>query len=291
VPRKIIRLIPLLLCLVGIALIAYPYVSDWYYKNSVGNQVVTYEQDVANEDEATIAAVRAEAEDYNRRLASSYVVVTDPFDPSSSIVTNEEYQSLLNLRGDGIMATLYVPKINIGLPVFHGTESTALENGVGHMSSTSLPIGGPSSHSVLAGHNGLPSKKIFDDLDQLEPGDYFIIRVLGEDHAYRVTSKETVLPNDTSSLFIQDGKDLCTLVTCVPYGINTHRLLVHAERCEVPQDWLDRGSGDVLDAAKKATYKPLLYLVLLCAVIALVFILINRRSSRRKEEHAKSRSG
>ena len=121
-----------------------------------------------------------------------------------------------------------------------------MTHAVGHVPNSSLPVGGPSTHAVLAGHTGLPSAVIFDALDKLGVGDYFVIRVLGEEHAYRVTSTEVVLPDDASSLGIRDGEDLVTLVTCTPYGVNSHRLLVHAERCDVPQDWIDRKAGGQL---------------------------------------------
>ena len=283
-PKKLTRYLPIALALLGIALILYPYVSDWYYKGKLSSQVKSYDTTVEKQDDSEIAAEMEEAKAYNERLADSYVVVTDPFDPDANVVTYEEYQSLLDVDGNGMMATLYIPKINVALPVFHGTEGDVLESGVGHMASTSLPVGGPSTHAVLAGHNGLPSIRIFDDLDKLEPGDYFIIRVLGEDHAYRVTSTETVLPDETSSLFIQDGKDLCTLITCVPYGINTHRLLVHAERCEVPQEWLDQGSDEVITDSQEASRRPLIIFTILGLAIALVLFLISRRRSNQRQE-------
>jgi sortase A len=290
VPKKLTRYLPLAIAILGIALILYPYVSDWYYKGKLSSEVESYDATVEKQDDSEIEAEMEEAQAYNERLADSYVVVTDPFDPDASIVTYDEYQNLLNVDGSGMMATLYIPKIDVALPIFHGTESVVLQSGVGHMATTSLPVGGPSTHAVLAGHNGLPSIRIFDDLDQLEPGDYFIIRVLGEDHAYRVTSKETVLPDETSSLFIQDGKDLCTLVTCVPYGINTHRLLVHAERCEVPQEWLDQGSDDVIAASQEASRRPLIIFTMVGLAIALLLFLLSRRGSK-QEEKAESEAG
>ena len=283
-PKKLTRYLPLAIAILGIALILYPYVSDWYYKGKLSSEVESYDATVEKQDDSEIEAEMEEAQAYNERLADSYVVVTDPFDPDASIVTYDEYQNLLNVDGSGMMATLYIPKINVALPIFHGTEGDVLESGVGHMATTSLPVGGPSTHTVLAGHNGLPSIRIFDDLEQLEPGDYFIIRVLGEDHAYRVTSIETVLPDETSSLLIQDGKDLCTLVTCVPYGINTHRLLVHAERCEVPQEWLDQGSDDVIAGSQEDSRRPLIIFTIVGLAIALVLFLLSRRRSDKELE-------
>ena len=131
-----------------------------------------------------------------------------------------------------VMDGHFVPNISFGVDFLRAVKE-----------STSLPVGGASTHAVLAGHNGLPSVKIFDRLDELEPGDYFVIQVLGEDHAYRIYDIETVLPEETQSLVIQQGRDLCTLVTCTPYGVNTHRLLVHAERCDVPDEWLNKDAA------------------------------------------------
>jgi sortase A len=228
-----------LLALAGIAAILYPYASDYLARReqaAVGERqqdVVAQapKQDLADEWEA--------AREFNRRQLEGRVVVSDPFDPNNSTPSDEEYAEVLNLAGDGVMGQLVIPSIGVNLPIYHGVSDDQLLRGVGHLPTTSLPIGGPSTHCVLAGHTGLPSAKILGDIDQLKEGDWFIIRVLGEDHAYRVTGTEVVLPTETQSLVTQDGKDLVTLVTCTPYGVNTHRLLVHAERCEVPQEWLD----------------------------------------------------
>lgn len=237
------RILAAILLVVGIAAILYPYASD--YLNRAQQAQVAQNQDdaVAQQAPEDLSAAWQAAEDFNRRLLEGRVVVTDPFDPANQQPSDREYQSVLNLAGDGVMAELVIPKIDLDLPVYHGVEEDGMLHGVGHLPSTSLPIGGPSTHCVLAGHTGLPSARIFEDLDQLQPGDWFVIRVLGEDHAYRVTSTEVVLPTETDSLCVQDGKDLVTLVTCTPYGVNTHRLLVHAERCDVPPEWYDR-DGD-----------------------------------------------
>lgn len=227
-----------MLALAGIAAILYPYASDYLARReqaAVGERqqdVVAQapKQDLTDEWEA--------AREFNRRQLEGRVVVSDPFDPNNSTPSDEEYAEVLNLAGDGVMGQLVIPSIGVNLPIYHGVSDDQLLCGVGHLPTTSLPIGGPSTHCVLAGHTGLPSAKILGDIDQLKEGDWFIIRVLGEDHAYRVTGTEVVLPTETQSLVTQDGKDLVTLVTCTPYGVNTHRLLVHAERCEVPQEWL-----------------------------------------------------
>ena len=151
---------------------------------------------------------------------------------------------VLNVAGDGVMGELFIPSISVDLPIYHYTTDETLAHGVGHVVNTSVPIGGPSTHAVLAGHTGLPSARLFDRLEELKTGDYFIIRVLGEDHAYKVTSTEVVLPEEVMSLSVEEGKDQVTLVTCTPYGVNTHRLLVHGERCEVPDAWKNGSNAE-----------------------------------------------
>lgn len=230
--------------LLGIALLAYPFVSNALLDSAQGKVLHTQQDAVANSSEEDLSAAREFALQYNRDLVGSRTVVTDPFDETALRPTDGSYDEALNIAGDGVMGTLYIPRIHVEEPIYHTVDNDVLQKGVGHLEETSLPIGGPSSHCVLSGHTGLPSGKIFDDLDRLEVGDYFIIQVLGEDHAYRIYDIETVLPDETQSLVIQPDRDLCTLVTCTPYGVNTHRLLVHGERCDVPAEWLDRDADE-----------------------------------------------
>ena len=239
-------LVASLVIALGLAMIAYPFASD--YLNRREQAKVTQDlEHVTNETPAEdLSAQMERAVDYNERLVSGSAYVVDPFDPDAPKTSDEEYVSLLNLAGNGVMGSIAIPRIGVDLPIYHGVEGEGMMHAVGHVPNSSLPVGGPSTHSVLAGHTGLPSAVIFDALDKLGVGDYFVIRVLGEEHAYRVTSTEVVLPDDASSLGIRDGEDLVTLVTCTPYGVNSHRLLVHAERCDVPQDWVDRKTGGQL---------------------------------------------
>lgn len=257
--------------LVGVALIAYPLVSNVMNQSREHGVVESTADTISGLNEETLVSERERALEYNRQLLDGRAVVTDPFDPDAERPTDEDYNAVLNLAGDGVMGTLNIPAIHLELPIYHTVDSSVLEHGVGHLEGTSLPIGGESSHCVLSGHTGLPRMKIFDNLDQLEVGDYFIISVLGEDHAYQVTSTEVVLPDETDSLVIQEGKDLCTLVTCTPYGVNTHRLLVHAERCEVPEEWLNKGDttfpAGYSDPPDKALLPSVLIGLLLAALI------------------------
>ena len=277
-PRKISAssrrniILACLALLAGVLCVAYPIVSNALQQAVQGKVVSVQQEEVASTSEEDLSAYRQAAVDYNNRLLNGRAVVTDPFDPDAQRPTDEDYENVLNLKGDGVMGTITIPKIHVNLPIYHGTSDEVLAEGVGHLEGTSLPIGGESTHAVLSGHTGLPSMKIFDNLDQLEVGDYFVITVLGEDHAYRVTSTEVVLPDQTDSLTIQPGKDLVTLVTCTPYGVNTHRLLVHAERCEVPEEWLDKGDAEFPAGYSEPADPALLPSVLLGIALAAAVI-------------------
>ena len=277
-------IVAVLALLIGVVFIAYPFVSDAQNQARERDVVHTNATFVSNTDEATLAAEREQAITYNQQLLDGRAVVTDPFDPDAERPTDEDYDNVLNLSGDGVMATINIPKIHVELPIYHTTDTDVLEHGVGHLEGTSVPIGGESTHCVLSGHTGLPSMKIFDNLDQLEVGDYFVISVLGEDHAYRVTSVEVVLPDETDSLVIEQGRDLCTLVTCTPYGVNTHRLLVHAERCELPAEWLDKGDADFpsgyTEPPDKALLPSVLLGLLLAALVFGAYVLVSKLRSR-----------
>ena len=285
-------IVAVLALLVGAAFIAYPFVSDAVSQAREREVVETTIQSVYNTDEATLEAERERAYEYNKRLLDGRAVVTDPFDPDAERPNDEDYNEALNLSGDGVMCTINIPKIQLELPVYHTTDESVLSHGVGHLQGTSLPIGGDSSHCVLSGHTGLPTMKIFDNLDQLEVGDYFVISVLGEDHAYEVTSIEVVLPDETDSLVIERGRDLCTLVTCTPYGINSHRLLVHAERCEIPDEWLNKGDADFPSGYTAPPDKALLPSVLLGLALAAgiigLWLLVSWLRRKNREEEAPS---
>ncbi len=238
--RGVPVLLAALIVVAGLCMIAYPFASDYLNKLEQAKVTQNLTQTIAETPQEDLSAFMQQARDYNARLLAGSTYVIDPFDPDAPAATNEEYADCLNLNGDGVMGQIAIPSINVNLPIAHGTEGSGMDHGVGHVVNTSLPVGGASTHAVLAGHTGLPSAIIFDNLGKLAVGDYFVIQVLGEDHAYRVTSTEVVLPDDTTSLGVKEGEDLVTLVTCTPYGVNSHRLLVHAERCEVPRDWADR---------------------------------------------------
>lgn len=236
--KKIIPAIAALL--IGLGMLLYPYVSNTINQYRQSSIAVAQEEAVVQSDDSLLEAERARASEYNQALLEGKALVTDPFDPDRKQMGTEDYENILNLNGDGVMAVIIVPSIGLKLPIYHGTSEEVLQKGVGHLERTSLPVGEPSAHVVLSGHTGLPSMEVFDKLDRLNVGDYFIVRVLGEDCAYTITGVETVLPEETGSLAIVPGKDLITLITCTPYGVNTHRLLVHAERTDIPQEWYEQ---------------------------------------------------
>lgn len=233
------KIIPALIILAGGVLVAYPWISEYVYQHNVGSLVEVYQDDTASLTEAEKAQVLADAVAYNEALLESNIVLTDPFSLEDAAGTEYSYESTLNYNGNGIMAFIDIPEIDVYLPIYHGTSDTVLEKGVGHLENTSLPVGGESTHCVLSGHTGLNSARLFTDLTALEEGDLFFIDVLDETLAYEVVEIQVVEPDDVSSLSIQEGRDLVTLVTCTPYGINSHRLLVTGERTEYSEEAYD----------------------------------------------------
>ncbi len=288
--KKLSIIAAILAFVIGIGLVAYPSVSNWLNQIEQ-DKVKNHQQQVVGESSpSTLEQAKQAAIDYNNNLSTGKSVVVDPFDPTKANASTEDYVSVLNLAGDGVMGQLVIPSIGVDLPIYHGTDEKDLVHGVGHLEGTSVPIGGKSTHAVLAGHTGLPSATIFDRLDQMKEGDYFIIQVLGEAHAYRVIGTQVVLPEETDSLLVQPGKDLATLVTCTPYGVNTHRLLVTGERSELP-DWWTAGDH-ALDRTKASpgfTISPLVGgtiagTVLALAAMAAAYVVYRRRQRNRQLE-------
>lgn len=212
---------------VGILIAAYPFVSNYLMSKNLDSEVQTYinlsSQITSDEYDEELER----AEEYNKSLVGG-VGIGDPF--GGDTVENEEYNDLLNLDGTSVIACIEIPAINVKYPIYHGTSYETLQKGIGHMSNTSLPIGGIGSHAVLTGHTGLSDAKLFTDIDKLEIGDVFYIYVLNRTLAYRIDQIEVVEPSDTALLQIDPDEDYVTLVTCTPFGLNTHRLLVRGTR-------------------------------------------------------------
>ena len=180
-------------------------------------------------DDSELLKAKELANAYNRALVPG-ASTEDAYSQESLLAASADYDSQLDLAGNSIMGYVKIPKISVNLPIYHGTENDSLERGIGHLLGSSLPVGGESTHTILSGHSGMASQKMFTDLEQLTSGDVFYLHVLNETLAYQVVEINTVLPYDTSLLGIAPGEDLCTLVTCTPYGVNTHRLLVRGSR-------------------------------------------------------------
>ena len=221
----------ILVFLAGISLLAYPVVSNLLYEKEQEELMEHYDS-IAGEKMTTDeqAEELQECRDYNRGLLQGGVLLTDPFDMSQLDPSAMPYAGLLNMDQEGGMAYLRIPAIDVELMIYHGTEEEVLQKGVGHLQGSSLPVGGAGTHCVLSAHTGLNDKKLFTDLDQLENGDLFYIHVLGEILAYQVDQIRVVLPEETEDLKINTREDYVTLVTCTPYGISTHRLLVRGTR-------------------------------------------------------------
>ena len=211
---------------VGLSLLLYPTVSDWWNSFYQSRAISSYVEAVADIDDASYDELLAQAQAYNEALAQTGINWT-PTDEELAV-----YNGLLSVESGGIMGYIEIPAIDVHLPIYHGTSNAVLQTGVGHIEGSSLPVGGPSTHTIVSGHRGLPSAKLFTDLDQLQVGDLFMLYVLDETLTYEVDQILIVEPDDLSSLAIVDGMDYCTLVTCTPYGINTHRLLVRGHRVD-----------------------------------------------------------
>ena len=215
--------------LLALGITLYPLISNWYNERHQSEIHTQYEEIIDKIDDTELLEARAAAAAYNATLVPG-TQSGNSFSQEAIREAAENYDSLLNMAGDGIMGYVEIPMIRVDLPIYHGTETETLDVGIGHLLGTSLPVGGESTHSVLTAHSGMATQKLFSDLDQLEYGDVFYLQILGETLAYQVDSINTVLPHDTTHLGITEGADHCTLVTCTPFGVNTHRLLVRGSR-------------------------------------------------------------
>ena len=221
-----ITILLVLILLVGLSLLLYPSVSDYWNSLHQTRAIATYAENVAKLDNNQYDQLWEEARAYNEALRFR----SNPYFLSEE--QKAQYESLLDVSGLGVMGYIEIPSIDCSLPIYHGTEESVLQIAVGHLKWSSLPVGGESTHCVLSGHRGLPSAKLFTNLDKLQAGDIFLLRVLDEVLTYEVDQILIVEPQETGALRIEKGKDYCTLVTCTPYGINTHRLLVRGHRID-----------------------------------------------------------
>ena len=227
--QRITNLILILILLIGLSLLLYPTVSNWWNSMHQSRAISSYSEAVSLVDPAVFEDARSAAQSYNASI---------PNDIARFKMSDEDreiYNRTLNLAGDGIMGILEIPSLHVQLPIYHGTSEAVLQVAIGHIEGSSLPIGGEGTHCALSGHRGLPSARLFTDLDQLVAGDTFLIQVLDETLTYEVDQISIVLPHEMQDLDLAEGEDYCTLITCTPYGINTHRLLVRGRRIETAE--------------------------------------------------------
>ena len=277
---KIVNIFIALVFFVGAGIFTYPTISDLWnqYRNAL--LVSKYNSSVENLSNDQYDKLWQDAEEYNAEHPTN--VIVDAFSEEDDYVLSHPYDEVLDPNGDGLMGSIEIPKLDVVLAIYHGLGKDVLEKGVGHVEGTSLPIGGESTHAVLAGHRGLPSAKIFTDLDQMEEGDIFLIHVLDKTLAYKVDQIKTVLPEETSELDTIPGEDHVTLVTCTPYGVNSHRLLVRGIRT----DYVEEETEEEPTMQKLAKIDPMkIMLVGLAVLIILIIIiyLVVRRKSRKKK--------
>ena len=228
--RKILTLVlAAILFLLSLGLTLYPVISNFVNQKYASEIHTAYQEVIEQTDNSELLKARELAVSYNRAITPGSTT-EEAYSQEALLAASEDYDSQLNIGADGIMGYVEIPKISVNLPIYHGTGNDSLDRGVGHLLGSSLPVGGEDTHCILTGHSGLASQKMFTDLEQLEVTDVFYLNVLGETLAYQVEEINTVLPHDTSLLGITSGEDYCTLVTCTPYGVNTHRLLVRGTR-------------------------------------------------------------
>ena len=258
-----INIILVLVLFVGLSLLLYPTVSDYWNSFHQTRAITTYAEEVADLNEEEYERLWNVAQDYNRALAQRgiHFVLTDE--------QIEEYEQMLDVSGLGVMGYIEIPEIRCSLPIYHGTDEAVLQIAIGHLEWSSLPVGGENSHCVLSGHRGLPSAKLFTNLDQLKEGDVFMLRVLDEVLTYEVDQIRIVEPQEVDDLQIENGKDYCTLVTCTPYGINTHRLLVRGHRIENIED-----SDSIHVTADAIQIEPLLVAPIVAIPILLILLIL-----------------
>lgn len=264
----------IIMFLIGLSLLLYPSFSDYWNSLHQTRAIAGYAETIAQVDDERYEALLTEADDYNRALVQTEgnpLIMTD--------AKRAEYESLLDMSG-GIMGYIEIPKIKVSLAIYHDTSESALQIGVGHIPGTSLPVGGESTHCVLSGHRGLPSARLFTDLDEMEEGDLFMLHVLDETLTYEVDQIRIVEPWEVETLRITEGMDYCTLVTCTPYGINTHRLLVRGHRVENQEETKSvRVTADAI-RVEPVIVAPLAAVPMLLLLLAVLLVKTRKKKVR-----------
>lgn len=267
-----------LLLLLAVGLIVYPFIANYIYENRADSIVASAEASMEEiQDDEEIAEIAA-ANEYNQVISSGRVILTDPFEADVLSEDVSDYNSLLCVTDDGVMGFVEIPSIDLMIPIYHGTSDAVLEKGAGHLQGTSLPVGGESTHTVITGHTGLSNAKLFTDLTELEEGDIFFLKTVGRKLAYEVDQIKVVEPTVMHDLQIIPGGDYCTLLTCTPYGVNSHRLLVRGVRTDYEEVIEKKETFEVKPTESKwmSEYKNALYLSIVCFVVGMVLLFVYR---------------
>ncbi len=268
----------ILLLIMGLGIMCYPWISNMINKKEQ-TKVINEYQKISLDYKSKISSLIEEARVYNKSLTSSTItdVFTNPKEKES-----KEYKNILNIGKDGVMAYIEIPKIKENIPIYHGTSTKTLQKGVGHLEGSSYPVGGESTHAILSAHRGLPSAKLFTDLDQLEKGDEFYIHILEETLAYEVDKIEVIEPFETEKLALEPGFDYVTLLTCHPYAINTHRLLVRGKRVEYKKENVEKNASLTAVGNSDVIFK-IGFLLAMAIVISIIYFLIKISIESKKE--------
>lgn len=280
--KKNYNLFLILMFLIGFSLLTYPIISNYINSFSQSKAVSTYESELLNMDTNDYLSYWEDANKFNNTAINE----------TQWLFLNDEnknwYYKTLDVTGNGMIGYIEIDKLGLKLPIYHGTGEEVLQSGIGHIEGSSLPVGGEGTHCLLSGHRGLPSAILFSDLDQLEVGDKFLIHILGETLTYQVYEVNIILPNEVSSLELEKGLDLCTLITCTPYGVNSHRLLVHGNRIENDE------TIEILNISANALKVDLIFVIPFIAipfllVLFVVFIISDVAKKNKKKIEMKER--
>lgn len=284
------RLARLLVILLGIGILVYPSLSEYLSELNGSRATASYDDSVLQMEQAHLDDLLAQAQEYNRQQAQVSAGQVLQSDADGNPITPESYWDLLNVDSAGMMGYIEIPKLSTTIPIYHGTSEAVLQVGIGHLQNTSLPVGGESTHAALSGHRGLPTRSLFTDLDKMEIGDRFYIKILNETLCYTVDQILTVLPSEMEALAIEEGRDYVTLITCTPYGINSHRLLVRGVRTPYDPQQHQAEKEEVLPLWQRM---PMQYRHMLIGAAVLVLVLFLRGlillifkfRKRRKQRH------
>ena len=274
---KISDILFVLFIIIGLFIMSYPFIAERLSLIKYGNIIVDYNEKVKKI--SMFDSYFEEAERYNKTINNLSII--DSFSRDVEYNYDQEYLKLLNINNDGVMGYLKIPKLGCEIPIYHGTSENVLQNGAGHFEGSSLPVGGKGTHAVISAHSGLPSARLFSDLDQLKIGDMFYIYVYDRVLAYKIDEIVTVLPSEVDRLKIEDGKDYVTLLTCTPYAVNTHRLLVRGSRVEYNKKVLEN-----IKVERKLSISDYIFIsgIVVVIIMIIVSIIIVRKINKKQIE-------